>query len=153
MVLGEFDLDMDPDLENAPKAIRRKPDKIIPHQHYNKRTSNYDIGLIRVSQMVPLGQLAVPICLDWTGQLAKVNEATISGWGRTFGSQNSKQIGQNVEGYTNILVKASVPVWNQTYCESFKKVYPSLSTVIHICAGGIQGRQAISTFLKSFLMN
>ncbi|KAL5284298.1 CLIPB1.2 family protein [Megaselia abdita] len=135
--MGENTIDQEPDCDGqingrqrcAPPAIDINVEERIAHPQFNKPRLTNDIGLLRLSSSVPLGNRAFvnTICLPVPGdvQLTQIeNRFLVAGWGRT-----------ETENRSNALLKATVPRQTIDTCRNVFRVNRITDDHI-ICAGG-----------------
>lgn len=124
---------------------------IINHHHYNTRTKENDLSLLKLQQPLLFNHLVRPIDI-WTGPLPSSSRCTITGWGSTreseFKPMLSAQHGSNTEtepglkfGSTdgprvNRLQEVNVTVLPPETCDQYYlgRIRPSM-----FCAGRDQG--------------
>ena len=71
-------------------------------------------------------------------------KSIVAGWGR---NRQIHRLGtgdfQNSGAYTPNLLKVDLPVMNGTKCKQDFKIFKSISSEKHLCAGGVQGKTII----------
>ena len=74
-------------------------------------------------------------------------KSMVAGWGR---NQKVHKSGsgdfQNSGAYTPNLLKLVLPVFNATKCKEDHKIFKSISSEKHLCAGGERGKKLIQMF-------
>ena len=135
-------------------------------------TDGNDIILIRLPELAMTNRedekyRVVPVCLAYKSlteyvfshliQQMHVNQmiclrlptgkSMVAGWGRNqknykFGSGDF----QNSGAYTPNLLKLVLPVYNATKCKEDYKIFKSISSEKHLCAGGVAGKNVIQMF-------
>ncbi|XP_056879363.1 ovochymase-1 isoform X1 [Takifugu flavidus] len=98
---------------------------IINHHHYNTRTKENDLSLLRLQQPLLFNHLVRPIDI-WTGTLPSFSMCTITGWGST--RENGPRV--------NRLQEVNVTVLPPETCDQYYlgRIRPSM-----FCAGRDQG--------------
>merc|ERR1719189_984003 len=156
VILGEHDIEDDPDCENCPKKIVREitePEKqITVHKGWLKGTAKDDIALIRFNEPIQLfdedstKSSISPICLPWDEDssaryLFDGDVALVTGWGKTqtyLDYQNDR-----IEGSTKLLkVKAKIADEN---CNNLIEEHLGnldIDSKIQVCAGGVKGKDS-----------
>jgi hypothetical protein len=163
IILGEHTLGPDPDCMKiqgkigcVAKVIKRKIAKVIIHQNYNssRKTSPYDIALIRLDEAVPLSyedpakSSVSPVCLPWASNdpgkdYVPGDLATITGWGRIT---NNAQI--SFANYLKFkilnlkLLKLQVPLLDGNECLK-DPIFKDVLSDIQVCAGAERGMNTI----------
>ncbi|XP_055585393.1 uncharacterized protein LOC129738228 [Uranotaenia lowii] len=94
--LGEYNLNSNPDCDNEGRCLKPykeyKIAKQIPHENFNKKTADYDIGLVLLEGSADISMEQIyPICLPLTEDLQtlKPKKLTVTGWGFTEHSATS----------------------------------------------------------------
>ena len=77
-------------------------------------------------------------------------KSIVAGWGR---NRQIHRLGagdfQNSGAYTPNLLKVDLPVMNGTHCKETFKIFKSISSEKHLCAGGEEGKKMIKCFILS----
>ena len=152
-MLGEHDIEADPDCKYCPKRITRKitdPEKqIIIHEDYDLPAQN-DIALIRLNEPIPLFSddpsisFIQPVCLPWkknnpARNLADGEQTLVAGWGKTQTVSDN----QNVHIYSTKLLKVKAKINNTNCNEVIQQQTSNIYEVdlkSQICAGGEKGK-------------
>uniref|UniRef100_A0A2C9GWT4 CLIP domain-containing serine protease n=1 Tax=Anopheles funestus TaxID=62324 RepID=A0A2C9GWT4_ANOFN len=136
--LGEWDLATATDCQegicsNAP--IDMNIDQIVVHEKYNpKDASNAnDIALIRFTRPVQYSETIRPICLPLSESLRNRDHvgqtSYAAGWGITETGKASEQ---------KMIVELNIMSLRE--CQSIYQLYRVLLKTIHMCAGGVRGK-------------
>lgn len=124
---GEHDLEK---MEGSEQVIQVA--EIVKHEHYNAKTSDNDIALLRLHAHIAFSPYAVPVCLPRREmaerELWAVTLHTVSGWGRRSEHGPTSQV----------LRQLQVPRIRTAEC--VEKSGVKLTTNM-FCAGYIEGRQ------------
>ncbi|XP_023690752.1 coagulation factor VII-like [Paramormyrops kingsleyae] len=127
VVVGEHDLEK---TEGSEQVIQVA--EIVKHQHYNAKTSDNDIALLRLRAPIVLSPYAVPVCLPRREmaerELWAVTLHTVSGWGRRSEHGPTSQV----------LRQLQVPRIRTAECVEKSGVK---LTINMFCAGYFEGRQ------------
>ncbi|KAK5649791.1 hypothetical protein RI129_000820 [Pyrocoelia pectoralis] len=134
--LGEWNLTSDEDCymfdECTDPIIDLQIEKQIPHPLYSARTSENDIGLLRLKKNFKYSDYIQPICLPFNrGHRRFTNKRlVVSGWGATEKGATS-----------DVKLKLEVPIISQDECQR-KLGQRGKITQNQICAGGEEGKDA-----------
>ncbi|XP_039620613.1 CUB and peptidase domain-containing protein 2-like [Polypterus senegalus] len=119
--------------------VRSKVRRLIPHEKYNKSTTENNIALIELEQPVPYSHLIQPVCLPKSGHTFQLNGTCyVSGWGAVGD-------GQEPLPYPGILQELRVPLVGPRKCGCLYRLPSQLSgqpvniTDAMICAGFQEG--------------
>ncbi|XP_077634779.1 transmembrane protease serine 2 [Crocuta crocuta] len=110
-------------------GLGRRVDKVISHPHYDSKTKNNDIALMKLQTPLTFNDKVKAVCLPNPGMMLEPEQPCwISGWGAT-----------HEKGKTSDELNAvMVPLIEPSRCNS-KYVYNNLITPAMICAGYLQG--------------
>ncbi|XP_070607651.1 enteropeptidase [Erythrolamprus reginae] len=111
-----------------PQTVKRKIDQIIINPHYNKRSKDSDIALMRLQFRVNYTDYIQPICFpEKNKQFLPGTKCSIAGWGQTT----------QEDSMSNILQEAEVPLITQQKCKELMPEYNITENMI--CAGYEKG--------------
>uniref|UniRef100_UPI00398E5B70 transmembrane protease serine 4-like n=1 Tax=Pristiophorus japonicus TaxID=55135 RepID=UPI00398E5B70 len=104
--------------------------KIVTHGHYNSKSSDYDIALIKLRSPLPHTDYIRPICLpNYNAPIQSTLLAWVTGWGYT------KEYGQ----VSSVLQQANVSVILRDVCNQ-RQYYGGQITERMLCAGYPDGK-------------
>lgn len=119
--------------------------QIILHPKFNIRNLQNDIAILQVDTQVPLGLLPsiAPACLP-DSPINQSITCFVSGWGRNDFDYGTNQAIQR---------KVDVPIVDNAACQAILRMTRLGKNFIldpgFMCAGGIQGKDAVSLFRYS----
>ncbi|CAH0551886.1 unnamed protein product [Brassicogethes aeneus] len=126
--LGEHDLST----ESEPYLHQERRVQIVAsHPQFDPRTFEYDLALLRFYEPVTFQPNILPVCVPQTDENFVGRTAHVTGWGRLY-----------EEGpLPSILQEVSVPVINNSVCESMYRSAGYIEHIPHIfiCAGWRRG--------------
>ncbi|XP_047103197.1 serine proteinase stubble isoform X3 [Schistocerca piceifrons] len=126
--LGEHDVST----EDEPYGFEERRVQIVAsHPQFDPRTFEYDLALLRFYEPVAFQPNIIPICVPTDDRSFVGHTAHVTGWGRLYEDGP----------LPSVLQEVSVPVINNTLCES---MYRSAGYIEHIpeifiCAGWQKG--------------
>ncbi|XP_056640918.1 serine proteinase stubble [Diorhabda sublineata] len=126
--LGEHDLST----ESEPYLHQERRVQIVAsHPQFDPRTFEYDLALLRFYEPINFQPNILPVCVPQTDENFVGKTAYVTGWGRLYEDGP----------LPSILQEVSVPVINNTVCESMYRAagYIELIPHIFICAGWKRG--------------
>ncbi|CAG9855977.1 unnamed protein product [Phyllotreta striolata] len=126
--LGEYDLST----ESEPYLHQERRVQIVAsHPQFDPRTFEYDLALLRFYEPVNFQPNIVPVCVPQTDENFVSRTAFVTGWGRLYEDGP----------LPSILQEVSVPVINNTVCESMYRSAGYIEHIPHIfiCAGWRRG--------------
>lgn len=105
------------------QAINRTVERVILHPHFNPRNYNNDIALVKLSQPVPLGRLAMPVCLPPPGQNDSLPQphtlGLVAGWGISNPNVSMDDaVASDPAEASDILQYVKLPVVDQEECRN-----------------------------------
>ncbi|XP_037713715.1 serine protease grass-like [Drosophila subpulchrella] len=105
-----------------PRAYIKHVDKKIPHANFNKISNQqYDIGLLRMADVVEFSDSVRPICLLFNAQMENVSLFNVTGWGKREDGEMSR-----------VLQKATLSKFDRSQCS---QKYEETVDETQICAG------------------
>lgn len=133
-----------PELCNAPEDL--DIEKVIVHESYRQRASQYDIALIRLAREVTFTEFIAPVCLPLDSAARSLNitgaKLFAAGWGNTENGTAS-----------NVKLKVELYVSDHQTCVSvYQKFWKSIIDS-QLCAGGMRGVDTCSGDSGGALMN
>ncbi|GJQ86787.1 hypothetical protein Trydic_g5580 [Trypoxylus dichotomus] len=126
--LGEHDLST----ESEPYLHQERRVQIVAsHPQFDPRTFEYDLALLRFYEPVKFQPNILPVCVPQTDDDFIGSTAYVTGWGRLYEDGP----------LPSILQEVSVPVINNTLCESMYRTAGYIEHIPHIfiCAGWRRG--------------
>uniref|UniRef100_A0A0C9RUN0 Sb_3 protein n=1 Tax=Fopius arisanus TaxID=64838 RepID=A0A0C9RUN0_9HYME len=127
--IGEHDLAN----EDEPYGFQERRVQIVAsHPNFDPRTFEYDLALLRFYEpLLPFQPNLLPICLPDDDEGYVGHTAYVTGWGRLYEDGP----------LPSVLQEVSVPVINNTVCESMYKQAGFIEHIPHIfiCAGWRKG--------------
>ncbi|KAK9687712.1 Trypsin [Popillia japonica] len=126
--LGEHDLST----EQEPYLHQERRVQIVAsHPQFDPRTFEYDLALLRFYEPVKFQPNILPVCVPQTDDDFIGNTAYVTGWGRLYEDGP----------LPSVLQEVSVPVINNTLCESMYRSAGYIEHIPHIfiCAGWRRG--------------
>ncbi|XP_074042438.1 uncharacterized protein [Leptinotarsa decemlineata] len=126
--LGEHDLST----ESEPYLHQeRRVQVVASHPQFDPRTFEYDLALLRFYEPVTFQPNILPVCVPQTDENFVGRTAYVTGWGRLYEDGP----------LPSILQEVSVPVINNTVCESMYRAAGYIEHIPHIfiCAGWRRG--------------
>jgi serine protease 56 len=116
--LGEYSFEA----ANETRSRDFRVEEIRQHVDFDMATYENDIAILKILRAAVFNSYIWPICMPPLGDKWEGKKAIVVGWGtQFFGGPHS-----------DILMEVTVPVWNNTHCQS-KYAHRILETVI--CAG------------------
>jgi len=155
VVLGEWDLEKDPDCEGSCKKVQRfniRPIDVTMYEDWdiNKVTTNgNDIALIRLPRLAltieeDFDQLVSPVCLGWDQTIQVPDHTfTVSGWGRTNNDGSDLGDFKTAGAHSSKLLKLIVPRIPLDKCKADFPIFEDLPEKV-FCAGGEEGKDSCS---------
>ena len=157
VILGEHDLQKDPEFRSVAKRTIIEIEEIINHEDYSK-TLNHgagpnDIALIRVKEPIPFYNArnpkesnVKPICLPWSindpgRRIYDGNRLTVLGWGKVTNNKTAAVLEKRrLRAGSAILQQLDVPAISKRKCKEFDafKNY-EINSRSQLCAGGEHG--------------
>ncbi|CAG9820820.1 unnamed protein product [Phaedon cochleariae] len=126
--LGEHDLST----ESEPYLHQERRVQIVAsHPQFDPRTFEYDLALLRFYEPVVFQPNILPVCVPQTDENFVGRTAWVTGWGRLYEDGP----------LPSVLQEVSVPVINNTVCESMYRAAGYIEHIPHIfiCAGWRRG--------------
>ncbi|KAJ6642871.1 Serine proteinase stubble [Pseudolycoriella hygida] len=126
--LGEYDLAE----EEEPYGYQERRVQIVAsHPQFDPRTFEYDLALLRFYEPVEFQPNIIPVCVPETDENFIGRTAFVTGWGRLYEDGP----------LPSVLQEVSVPVINNTICESMYRNAGYIEHIPHIfiCAGWRKG--------------
>ncbi|CAH1364561.1 unnamed protein product [Tenebrio molitor] len=126
--LGEHDLST----ESEPYLHQERRVQIVAsHPQFDPRTFEYDLALLRFYEPVTFQPNILPVCVPQTDENFVGRTAYVTGWGRLYEDGP----------LPSILQEVSVPVINNSVCESMYRSAGYIEHIPHIfiCAGWRRG--------------
>ncbi|XP_072375860.1 serine proteinase stubble-like, partial [Diabrotica undecimpunctata] len=126
--LGEHDLST----ESEPYLHQERRVQIVAsHPQFDPRTFEYDLALLRFYEPVTFQPNILPVCVPQSDENFVGRTAYVTGWGRLYEDGP----------LPSVLQEVSVPVINNTVCESMYRAAGYIEHIPHIfiCAGWRRG--------------
>ncbi|XP_044745027.1 serine proteinase stubble isoform X2 [Coccinella septempunctata] len=126
--LGEHDLST----ESEPYLHQERRVQIVAsHPQFDPRTFEYDLALLRFYEPVTFQPNIIPVCVPQTDENFVGRTAYVTGWGRLYEDGP----------LPSVLQEVSVPVINNSVCESMYRSAGYIEHIPHIfiCAGWRRG--------------
>jgi len=162
VVLGDWDLEHDPDCEGYPKGcendLRIKAQRfpinesnVIIHEDWDRKRltdEGNDIALIRLPSLAitsneDFDQIVNPACLGWDRTIQVPGEQyMVSGWGRTTNNIYDRGDKFKSGGHSAILQKVIVPHLTFQQCQATQIGKNLHKDRRQLCAGGEKGKDS-----------
>lgn len=146
VLIGEFDVGLDPDCLGCRTVARYKPEAVIVHEGYAESrhvTGEHDIALIRLPEPITTiyedpDSIVVPVCLGFEENLESRKEFYTMGWGRTTNGLIRDTDIPELGVSQRTLFKLKLPLVDYAKCKArFSNITPNF-----VCAGGEDGKDS-----------
>ncbi|TRY70789.1 hypothetical protein TCAL_05924 [Tigriopus californicus] len=146
VLIGEYDVGLDPDCLGCRSVARYKPEAVIVHERYadlRHVNGEHDIALIRLPEPITTiyedpDSIVAPVCLGFGEDLESLNEFYTMGWGRTSNGLIRDTDIPELGVSQRTLFKLRLPLVEFPQCKArFSNITPNF-----ICAGGEDGKDS-----------